>query len=995
MQRSFVLVLVLVLAAVLGAVWWFTHGDPAPPPVDRPPAETPLSPDPVTTASAGPQESTGRPSERIAVAMQPAGWRDDPEILASLTGWKGRVIDHTKAPVAGCGVRLYRGAFDSVLPDGMDLFAEESTYAPHYVAGETKTGDDGRFEFNGVWPRAFFVLFAGIGTDAPTHQLLARSPSPGEVVDLGDIVLPNAGVVVGTVVDEEGEPLAGALVRAADLPGSLAGFFPVERFDPEGALLIREQNSPWRVVEMPKWVKSAFEDLPIPTARSGPDGAFRLVGVVPGNNMLATTQRAFLSDVKPGLQIRAGQTKDVGRIKLRRGEELTGRVVDAKGKPVAGAEVFAGSTIAIAPVDLAQRLAPTDAEGRFAGTGFVPGRVTVAARRSKGHAWALAQPQAIAGDVVVVLPSTFAVDVRVTLTDGQPVKEPRLRVLPGRPGQGATEMHLLGFSAPIDLRDRLRPVGDGAFRIENLGTGSYVLLADAPGLAMSFVGFDILDADASVALQMTQPQLFSVRVIADQERPVRNARVFGSPRGGQRLQDMPVVCGFTGDDGRLRIDRLRGDSLRVTAEHPKWGSVHGEVKVGEEVVLRMQTPGSLRGVVTENGQVPPPGKFSLGMIRRSGNETRGATETIPNALTPGVDGTFFVPALQPGSYELVAIKSLEALRSPGGVLGMVQEMSLWREREEVAVDIASGQESTVHIEAGEKPIDGPTATVAGAVMVDGRPGASCVVTAWGSSRRFAARVDERGRFDLGTVPAGRLSLSVESSVESAFGMGGGSRMLWQSSIELKQGEARELAVDIVTSAMSGVCLLPDGRPASGITVDAQGRLKSANPEAGRCWLNASTDAEGRFRFVQVPEGSWDLTAQDLRDRDNPVRGRLVDVAVTGASSDDSLRIQLEPVAVVKGRVDIAAFGKKARWIWVGFARIKADTPPGERGEHVTGTSANVESGNFQEDHIDAGTYRIRFQVGFGDSRQEYLGPDIEVPKSGVRDVLLRPGAAVK
>ena len=50
-------------------------------------------------------------------------------------------------------------------------------------------------------------------SNTPRQPLLTQTPSPGEIVDLGDVVLPNAGVITGTVVDEEGEGVAGALVR--------------------------------------------------------------------------------------------------------------------------------------------------------------------------------------------------------------------------------------------------------------------------------------------------------------------------------------------------------------------------------------------------------------------------------------------------------------------------------------------------------------------------------------------------------------------------------------------------------------------------------------------------------------------------------------------------------------------------------------------------------------------------------------------------------------
>ena len=48
----------------------------------------------------------------------------------------------------------------------------------------------------------------------------------GEGVDLGDIVLETLGVITGEVVDADGAPVGGALVRAVDLPGAALSMFP-------------------------------------------------------------------------------------------------------------------------------------------------------------------------------------------------------------------------------------------------------------------------------------------------------------------------------------------------------------------------------------------------------------------------------------------------------------------------------------------------------------------------------------------------------------------------------------------------------------------------------------------------------------------------------------------------------------------------------------------------------------------------------------------------
>ncbi|MBM4061712.1 MAG: hypothetical protein FJ265_11555 [Planctomycetes bacterium] len=989
MHRSLVVALILLLAAALG-LWLWSRGEATPPPPSSssPLAENPAGPAESALANAPPPDSAPRAAHREAVAAAASDLLDDPEIRAGLSGFKGRVVTHGKQPVADCGVRIYRGAMDSILPDGVDLFAEEPSLVPRYVAGETRTQADGTFLLAGVWPRAFYVMFAGIGTDAPMHQLLSRTPSPGEVVDLGDVVLPDAGVITGIVLGDDGEPLAGALVRAADLPGSLAAFFPVERFDPEGAVLVREPQAPMKVVEMPGWVKSAFEHMPIPTTHSGADGRFRLVGVVPGSNLLATTKAGWLSDMKPSVAVRAGQVKDVGRVQLKRGEELEGRVLDTAGKPVAGAEVFAGSTIAVAPVDLAQRLQPSDAEGRFRGEGFAPGKVTVAARAGRGHPWVLAEPQPILGEVTVVLPATFGADVSVTLADGKPAKDPRFCLLQGRAGDGAAELAVFGFAPPIDLRDRMKATAEGRWRIDGLAAGRYTLVADAPGHATGCTAFDVATADAAVQLQLAAKKEFAVRVVDTADKPVKNAAIYAESSGrGRNPFDMPLACGRTKADGRLVIDRFDAETLRVSADHPRWGVVHGEAKLGAELVLVMQAPGSLHGVLTEDGKPAEPGKYTIALERRRGGGPRGPLEDVPGLLSSGAGGQFTAAALQPGSYRLHVIKSLDALRSPGGVFGFAQDMFLARDTTSETVEVQSGQRAEVQIETGQKPIEGPTARLSGTITVDGKVGAGHAVTAYGNERRFSARADDGGRFDFGIVPAGQLHVAVMGGAEgSLFGRMGGS--LWSGSVTLQEAEQRELTIVVATSSLGGVCVFADGSPAPGVFVQARGRLAGAGQDQGEAWLGEPTDAQGRFRFAQVAAGTWSLEVRGGGEQGG--RGKLEGITVAGGIPNDTLRIELTKGLVVKGRIDLAALGgQKPEWCWVGFYNEPEDGGAGY-GDWAGGAGVNGATGEFSTDDLVPGRYRVRLHTNLGEGGQtNYRCDTIDVPPGGLQDVHLR------
>jgi len=983
MQRFLVVGLFLLLAGVVSFfVFWGEDGaPPLAPGSDEPVLESsPIAED----ASA--DKGQGRPlhsdEQRTEVAVAAPDLLDDPEIRAGLSGFRGRVVSHDMQPVADCGVRFYRGAMDSVLSDKADLFADAPTAVPDYIAGDTQTAEDGTFLISGVWPHGFYVMFAGIGTDAPMHEVVTRTPSPGEIIDLGDVVLPDAGVIVGTVVDAQGEPLAGALVRAADVPGTVAGFFPLERFDPEGALLVREDRSPISVIEMPGWVKQAFEHLPIPTTYSESDGSFRLVGVVPGSNMLATTAENHLSDVKPSVRVRAGEEKNVGTVRLREGEELWGKVVDAAGEPIAGAEVLAGSTIGLAPVDLARYVAKTDAQGNFTGLGFAPGKVTVAARRGPGHAWVLADPQPILDDIVVTLPATFGVDVTVTLGDGRPAATPSFRLLNGRSRDGAAEMAIFGFVPPVDLGDRLTAKEDveGQWRITNLNEGRYTLVARAPGHAMSAASFEIDAEDASVSLQLEALVEFTVRVLDHESEPIRNAAIYAECT--ESVFDMPTACGRTADDGTLTIDQLRATELKVSAEHPKWGVVHGTATLGSELILHMQPPGSLEGILTENGLPPEAGQYTVIVEWRRNKGPRGPIEQVPRMVTPLADGKFRVTALQPGRYRVQAIDSLSALRSPGDLMQSVMFARLSRaNRDNPTVDVVSGQVTQVQIDAGEKPIEGPTAHLFGSVIIDGRLAEGYGVRAWVGERNYSATVDRAGRFDMGIVPADHAWVTVYLPSEGIMGFRGSS--LFSQQIELKESEEHELTVEIMTSSISGIVVDQSGNFVPRSYVTAHGKLKGRDDDT---YLHTDVDAEGRFSFEQVPEGSWRVDFQNHRGEEG-LRGTTGDFTLTAGAPVTGLRLQVAPTIVVKGRVDLSVFAnKKPRWIWVSMHELGADGVSIDN--QVGGAGIDMDDGTFSTDDLPVGTYAVRLHCQGNEHRGTYRCQNLTVPPQGLKDVLL-------
>jgi hypothetical protein len=315
-----------------------------------------------------------------------------------------------------------------------------------------------------------------------------------------------------------------------------------------------------------------------------------------------------------------------------------------------------------------------------------------------------------------------------------------------------------------------------------------------------------------------------------------------------------------------------------------------------------------------------------------------------------------------------------------------------RNAKEEQFEITSGQTTEVQLEAGEKPIEGPTGTVSGSVMVDGRFGVGAFVTAYANNRRFSAKVDARGRFELGTLPAGDIWLSVNNTSDSGVFMGPGGN-LYSQNIKLGEAEAKEVAIDITTASMSGVCYLPDGLPAAVVFIQAQGRMKGV--EQSGLWLSTVTDAEGVFAFKQVTAGTWSLNANSHGKEST--RGRLDGIEVNGGASVEGLRLVLQYSLVVKGRVDLQIFAsKRPRWSWLGFYRVPANGAADAVGDYVEGAGIDGDTGNFSSDELAPGVYRVRLHASFGEQEPgvQYLCEEITVPSTGLEGIVLHPSRKV-
>lgn len=121
------------------------------------------------------------------------------------------------------------------------------------------------------------------------------------------------------------------------------------------------------------------------------DGAFELPSIPPGTHDIAIRGPDFAETFVRGVEVASGQVKDVGQVKVKRGRNVTGRVVGPNGRGVAGATVVLGKQLlgdgkSLASSEMAGfeermgvRRTTTDGDGRYAMRGIGDKEVLIAA----------------------------------------------------------------------------------------------------------------------------------------------------------------------------------------------------------------------------------------------------------------------------------------------------------------------------------------------------------------------------------------------------------------------------------------------------------------------------------------------------------------------------------------------------------------------------------------------------------------------------------------
>ena len=567
--------LVLAALAVAGVcstvAFWPSDPDEAPPPLTaaqealvHETAEMPSRP----SAPELPSPVERRAIETLApVAEVPTPPVPVPEKIA------GRVIDSERAPVAGVLVRYFAsgsepggefeattdqsGAFELDLPGGpghLDVASPgwTSIFRPEF---------QGAPELQGIEPVivvARSVTLAGVVVDVAGQPIEAATlavPLPFGLRARFDSILDGSTTVERkTCTDEQGRfELAGApLVPGAGLMTTHAAFLTDHR-DLSGydelaleIVLASASDGPTRVIgrvvdldENP--VEDAWVALGPSTAKSGPGGIFTLeLEASAGDERLAPEDAGVVRAVKRGylpaeLARAAGEPWPDPLILRLGGAPLTiaGRVVDAAGEPVPGAEVWTDQETRFGFIDIEEgemqmkaganvegilrgdpwtRRFRADSGGRFELTGLLPRDYRVhALDKQRMRATTRRIPAGVSDLEIRLEGEDFheLVAGRVTSLAGEPIEG--LEVVLERSLESVEADDFEGFESLPAITD-----ADGLFAFENVSRAVHVV--EVRGLELGLTGYRraLEPGDDLANLELAVPMRVHVQIDAGQ-----------------------------------------------------------------------------------------------------------------------------------------------------------------------------------------------------------------------------------------------------------------------------------------------------------------------------------------------------------------------------------------------------------------------------------------------------------------------------------------------
>jgi hypothetical protein len=558
-----------------------------------------------------------------------------------------------------------------------------------------RSGVDGAYEFDGLIPHLDYTVVASHGA-YPLGWVFHVAVAGTTAVNGVTVELPRGGSIRGRVVDETGSVIEGASVRL-------------------------EESGPGEEAKLARW-----RDWRL--AASGEDGSYEIDRLREGRTYsLEASAPGFLPERSFSEEVEAGAATGAPDIALSRPQSMSGRVVDASGRPVPGASVNYEST---------------DADGRFTLHNL---EWTFEVRvESPGFEERTVPVATTAREVVIVLERLATLAGEVRGPAAAPLNGLRLRVAGGDGRKLETRGAGGTASWPFELA---------------VPAGVYYVHAEAEGLARgrsAEVAVAAGERRGGIVIELEPEAIVAGKVVARATgRPVDGAAdtLQAAAAAGGRLGAMTDGAGtfeLRGvPEGDVVLDVEPGAYADGTTRLAAATMPAGSVRAGErkEVAIELDPfpTGGIRGVVLEGGR--PPAAAWIGKATVS-LTTRGQ-----EFLRLGVDGAgrFGIDGLEAGRYGIVVSALYDEERPDDGGRFFAQGN----------VNVTAGRIATARIEAG------PPVEVAGRVSAGGVPASGLHLEAVDAERAFGLPDRSHGPFAWRSPPRVRTPGASTGSASTA------------------------------------------------------------------------------------------------------------------------------------------------------------------------------------------------------------------------------------
>jgi hypothetical protein len=824
----------------------------------------------------------------------------------------------------------------------------------------SSTSSDGSFRFADAATGVYRVAAraAGLLPDVSDPMVIDEAGAPAAVT----LALRTPASVRGVVASPDGSPIEGAEIDAA-------------WSEREARLLVSDPLHEERVLEALLAPRSG-------TSRSGAAGRFEIGGLFEGGYDLEVAARGFAA-----ARIADAPARETAiEIVLRPEAFLRGEVVDAEGRPIAGAELRLfhlaadandvpggdGGAIRPPPRDRAREM-QSGADGRFSFGGLARGAYRVEAERA-GYLRAVAPLVLVdepgAGETSLLtlrMEDGHRIWGLVRAAGGAPIANARVRAryqrpIPPQPGDGVPRARRPAPPANENAgrlqETRSAATGpDGAFDISGLPAGLYRLEVSSKDHRDRTL--DDLPTDGERIEVELEAGAALAGSVADRRsgEPVPGAAVSHRP-GGSAPRRREVR---TDADGRFRIDGLdeAGGLVRVEAEgYQTLEAALSAAEGGEELALSLERSGSIGGRV-HTGSGSAVERLRVTLLRLLDSPPAAAAKDpqaseardrrahrVGHDAYSDAEGAYRIAVPEAGSYQvLVQGRPFAAARSR---VVEVPDAAAQIEGVDVSVQHAATVRGVV-VGQDQRPIAGARVRALPAREPDAVDGAAADAGA-------PAAIDDAGEtFDAAANAAGEFEIA---------GLGQGAfRLLARAPgfinarsevFELGYGGAHAAALVLEPElAISGLVLSPEGDPLP----LAELRAEVQGESDGEYWSRERTvsSALGTFRLGRLGNRLYDVRVL--------AEGYAPALAAAVPAGTGDLRIQLEHLVAAAGKVVGAYSGQPVADFRLRLAiEDEARLSGGERTSIERWREFRSSDGAFSIDGLPPGRYVAEVQA---------------------------------